>query len=96
LERVTRLGWCVLVLRLVLLLIIIVPGVILTLVLRVTEPFFFGTSHPMTARLQRWAIWAGLRIIGLRYRREGRPMRAHGAVVANHASWMDIFALGAG
>lgn len=96
LAPVTRLGWIVLIVRLVLLLIIIVPGVIVTLILRLVEPFFFGKSHPLTARLQRWAIWAGLRIIGLRYHQEGSPMRAHGAVVANHASWMDIFALGAG
>ncbi len=95
-QKVTPLGWAVLVLRLLALLAIILPGVLLVLILRVAEPVFFGKRHPLTARLQRRAIWAGLRIIGLRYRREGQPMHGHGAVVANHASWMDIFALGAG
>ncbi|WP_057789152.1 lysophospholipid acyltransferase family protein [Roseovarius atlanticus] len=96
LAHVKGTGWLILVLRVALLLAIIVPGVIAVLVLRLAEPFFFDRHRPWTARLQRWAIWAGLHVIGLRYRREGRPMQSHGAVVANHASWMDIFALGAG
>ncbi|QFT92890.1 2-acyl-glycerophospho-ethanolamine acyltransferase [Roseovarius sp. THAF9] len=95
-DRVTGTGWLILALRLVVLLAIIVPGVIAVLVLRLVETFFFDRRRPLTARLQRWAIWAGLHVIGLRYRREGRPMQSHGAVVANHASWLDIFALGAG
>jgi len=94
--KVSPLGWLILMLRLILLLAIILPSVVLVLLLRLVEPFFFGRRHPLTARLQRWAIWAGLHVIGLRYHREGRPMHGHGAVVANHASWMDIFALGAG
>ncbi|MGK7754979.1 MULTISPECIES: lysophospholipid acyltransferase family protein [unclassified Roseovarius] len=96
LARVTGVGCLVLVLRLVVLLAIIVPGVLVVFVLRLAEPIFFGRDRPLTARLQRWAIWTGLHVIGLRYRREGSPMRTHGAVVANHASWLDIFALGAG
>lgn len=94
--RVTGAGWLILALRIVVLLAIILPGVFAVLFLRLAEPFFFDRSRPLTARLQRWAIWVGLRVIGLRYRREGRPMQSHGAVVANHASWLDIFALGAG
>ncbi|WP_315899505.1 lysophospholipid acyltransferase family protein [Roseovarius atlanticus] len=94
--KVHPIGWLILALRLIVLVAIIVPGVFVVLILRLVEPYFFDRRRPLTAWLQRWAIWAGLRIIGLRYRREGRPMRDHGAVVANHASWMDIFALGAG
>ena len=95
-KRVTALGWVLVLVRLVLLLAIILPGVVLVLILRVTEPLFFGARHPVTVRFQRMAIWAGLMVIGLKYRTEGKPLRAHGAVVANHASWLDIFTLGAG
>lgn len=94
--RVTPLGWVFLVLRLIVLLAIIVPGVVLSLILYLIERTFCEGRRPLTAQLQHWAIWAGLHVLGLRYRREGHPMRELGAVVANHASWMDIFALGAG
>ena len=34
-------------------------------------------------------------LIGMGYRVTGQPMRGRGAVVANHSSWLDIFALNA-
>jgi 1-acyl-sn-glycerol-3-phosphate acyltransferase len=34
-------------------------------------------------------------ILGIRHRVRGRPMRGRGAVVANHAGWLDIFTLNA-
>lgn len=39
-----------------------------------------------------WARYVG-RLVGLRVRVEGRPMPHGGALVANHASWSDIFVL---
>lgn len=39
--------------------------------------------------LQAWGA-VTLRLVGLRFRRVGQPMRRPGAVVANHASWLDI------
>ena len=39
-----------------------------------------------------WAFGA-LALLGLRFRRVGEPMRHPGAVVANHASWIDIVAM---
>ena len=47
------------------------------------------TFHFAVARL--WAR-LGLRLMGLRLEVEGRPV-ASGALVANHSSWIDIFAL---
>ena len=47
--------------------------------------------------LAPWAVhfWAfgALALLGLRFRRVGEPMRHPGAVVANHASWIDIVAM---
>jgi len=37
-----------------------------------------------------------LQVIGLRLSVRGKPMHQRGAVVANHASWLDIFTLNAG
>ncbi|MEO1138065.1 MAG: lysophospholipid acyltransferase family protein [Pseudomonadota bacterium] len=96
LRRIGPLGWCIVALRVTGLLVVLVPGVLMTLLLRLIEGPLMGAHRPLTARIQKHAIWAGLRVIGLRYRTEGTPLRQHGAVVANHASWMDIFALGAG
>lgn len=39
-----------------------------------------------------WAFGA-LALLGLRFRRVGEPMEHPGAVVANHASWIDIVAM---
>lgn len=45
-----------------------------------------------TAVVQVWAAQA-LRSLGLRYVQHGEPMRDGGAFVANHSSWIDIWAL---
>ncbi len=42
--------------------------------------------------VQSWAVIA-MALLGLRFRRIGTPMREAGAIVANHASWIDIVAL---
>jgi 1-acyl-sn-glycerol-3-phosphate acyltransferase len=44
------------------------------------------------AVVQVWAAQA-LRSLGLTYVQHGEPMRAGGAFVANHSSWIDIWAL---
>lgn len=67
----------------------------LHLLLRLVERPAFGLRRPVTARLTRAVCRANLAILGLRLRVAGRPMGGHGAIVANHASWLDIFALNA-
>lgn len=42
----------------------------------------------------RWWLRAAGRAAGLRVRVEGRPLRKNVLFVANHVSWLDIFALG--
>jgi lyso-ornithine lipid O-acyltransferase len=53
-------------------------------------------GRPVTAlgagMVQVWAAQA-LRSLGLRFEMEGAPLRTGGALVANHASWIDIVAL---
>jgi 1-acyl-sn-glycerol-3-phosphate acyltransferase len=45
----------------------------------------------ITQGVCRAAVW----LLGLRLVVRGQPMRGRGAVVANHASWLDIFVLNA-
>jgi 1-acyl-sn-glycerol-3-phosphate acyltransferase len=70
-------------------------GLGLHLLLRLAERPLCGLRRPVTARLARAVCRADLAILGLRRRVAGRPMAGHGAIVANHASWLDIFALNA-
>jgi len=48
-----------------------------------------GVAHRITCL---WG-WICLRLCGVRVRRVGTPMTQRGAVVANHAGWIDIFSL---
>ena len=66
-----------------------------SLALRPLERRIWGLSRPVTSRITQGACRAALAILGLRLRLTGRPMEGHGAMVANHASWLDIFALNA-
>ncbi len=70
-------------------------GLLLLLVLRLIERPLFGAARPWTPKLSRAACRVALPILGLRYKVRGTPLRAIGAVVANHGSWLDIFALNA-
>lgn len=67
----------------------------LLLVVRVVERPIFGQRRPITQRITQYVCRAAFVILGMGYRVEGRPMVGPGAVVANHGSWLDIFALNA-
>ena len=72
------------------------PGVVLVVLVRWPDQKIFGSRSPMVARIQQLALRLALLILGLRYSKSGKPMSGNGALVANHASWLDIFSLGAG
>ena len=74
---------------------VLVLGVILILPLRLAERLFAGPRRPVTGPWVQGVCRICLRIMGLRLRCEGRPMRGPGAAVANHSSWLDIFVLNA-
>ncbi|SFP62330.1 lysophospholipid acyltransferase family protein [Tranquillimonas alkanivorans] len=76
--------------------LLLVTGLALHLVLRLVERPLFGLRRPVTPYVTQGVCRGALAILGLRFRREGRPMRERGAVVANHSSWLDIFVLNAG
>lgn len=89
------LGWLRLALRAVPLVAVIYGGLLLTLVLRIVERPLCGLARPITPRVTVVVCRVVLWILGLRLRVQGRAMTGPGAIVANHASWLDIFVLNA-
>lgn len=93
--RIGPAGWLRVVLRGVPLGVTVFGGLAVLLVLRLVERPLFGLRRPVTPWITVGVCRAALRILGLGYRRRGRPMRGQGALVANHVSWLDIFVLNA-
>lgn len=75
---------------------LVYPGLLVLMLLRLVERPLFGSRRPWTPAITRAVCRASLPVLGLRYIRRGEPMRGAGAVVANHASWLDILTLNAG
>ena len=68
---------------------------ILLLILRLVERPLFGMVRPWTPHITQFVCRWALVLMGLPLIVRGQPMAARGAVVANHASWLDIFTLNA-
>ncbi len=80
-------------LRFLLLAVVIYGLMAVLLLLRLGEmPFRKRVLSPAIVQL---ACKGAMRIYGLPMRVRGRPMHQRGAIVANHASWLDIFVLNA-
>ncbi len=82
--------------RAVPLILVLLGGLAVHLALRPLERLIHGIQRPWTPWITQTVCRAALRLIGIGFHRQGRPMTGPGAVVANHASWLDIFALNAG
>lgn len=65
------------------------------LVVRLVERPLFGLDRPWTPHITQFVCRAAFVILRLPVTVRGTPMQGRGAMVANHASWMDIFALNA-
>ena len=70
-------------------------GLGVLLIVRLLERPLCGLHRPVTPHITVFVCRNALRILGLRFAVLGAPMEGRGAVVANHASWLDIFALNA-
>ncbi len=67
----------------------------LLLLVRLIERPLCGQGRPVTPYITQFVCRMSFVLLGIRYTRIGAPMRGAGAVVANHSSWLDIFALNA-
>ena len=94
-QSLTAGGWIRLILRGAVLGSITFGGLGLMLLLRLIERPLFGLQRPVTPWLTQGVCRAAFVILGMRYVVRGKRMEERGAVVANHVSWLDIFALNA-
>lgn len=93
--KVTPPGWLRVIWRGGVLGLVTFGGLALLLLVRLIERPLFGLHRPVTPYITQGVCRAAFVILGMRFETRGRPMTRHGAVVANHASWLDIFALNA-
>ena len=63
--------------------------------MRTVERPLHGIDRPWTPRITCAVCRIALRLVGIGYRIDGRPLTGDGIQVANHVSWLDIFALNA-
>lgn len=94
-HRITTLGWLRVALRGLAVGLLTFGGLIILLFVRLIERPVFGQGRPVTPFITQVVCRGAFVLLGIRYRRVGRPMTGAGAVVANHSSWLDIFALNA-
>ncbi|WP_170324901.1 lysophospholipid acyltransferase family protein [Ruegeria arenilitoris] len=88
-------GWVLVILRGVPLALLVFGGLIILLAIRLVELPLFGVRRPITPFIAQFVSRNAFRILGMRFLTSGELMRQRGAVVANHTSWLDIFALNA-
>ncbi|MEM1363283.1 MAG: lysophospholipid acyltransferase family protein [Pseudomonadota bacterium] len=70
-------------------------GLALHLTLRLIERPLFGLDRPWTPTITCTVCRGAFVILGMEFTVLGEPLRSPGAAVANHGSWLDIFALNA-
>ena len=95
LSDISIFGWCIVVIRAVLMLLIILVGIVLLFIARGLERPLVGLCRPVSGQVVNWVCRIGALAIGLRMSVRGTPMTNPGAVVANHSSWLDIIVLNA-
>jgi lyso-ornithine lipid O-acyltransferase len=88
-------GWFRVILRGSLLGLVTFGGLALLLLVRLIEQPLFGANRPITPHITQFVCRMAFLIMGIGLCIRGKPMVQRGAVVANHASWLDIFALNA-
>lgn len=94
-QPITFAGWLRIVWRGGLLVVVTYGCLLLLLLLRLVERPLFGVQRPWTPHITQFVCRMAFVILRLPLVVRGQVMRQRGAVVANHASWLDIFALNA-
>lgn len=94
-KPISPMGWVRVALRGASVGTLVFGGLGVLLMCRIVERPVFGAHRPVTPHITRIVCRNSLRLLGLSYRVTGQPLREPGAMVANHASWLDIFSLNA-
>lgn len=95
LPKIGVIGWFHVVRRGLPLVILIFGGLIILLLVRLIEAPIWKARRPITPHITQFVCRNAFYILGIRHEVQGDIMRGPGAIVANHASWLDIFALNA-
>lgn len=93
--RLTALAWLRVALRGVPLVVLVFGGLLILLLIRLIEHPFCGQQRPVTPHITQFVCRNAFRLLGMTFIVDGAPLTGPGAVVANHSSWLDIFALNA-
>lgn len=93
--KITAFGYLRALLRGVPLFVITTSCLLLMLLLRLVERPIYGLRRPFTPYITQWVCKSAFFILGMKNKTRGEIMKHKGAVVANHSSWLDIFALNA-
>lgn len=88
-------GWLRVLIRGSILGVVVFGGLGLMLLLRLFERPIFGVDRPITPYITQAVCRSAFAILRLPLLVRGPRMKVPGAVVANHGSWLDIFALNA-
>ena len=94
-EPIGILGWVRALLRGATLATLVFGALLLLLLVRLVERPLFGLRRPVTPFITQFVCRNAFRILGMRFETSGELMHQRGAVVANHSTWLDIFALNA-
>lgn len=93
--RIGMMGWLRVIWRGGALGLVTYGGLVVLLVLRLIERPLWGAARPVTPYITQFVCRMAFPILRMGISTTGQPMRQNGAVVANHASWLDIFSLNA-
>jgi lyso-ornithine lipid O-acyltransferase len=93
--RISKSGWVRAVSRGLVLGTVVFGGLLMLLLIRLFERPVFGADRPITPYITRGVCRSAFVILGMPLLVRGPRMKVQGAVVANHSSWLDIFALNA-
>lgn len=93
--RITAVGLGLIVLRATTLGCLVFGGLIILLLVRLVERPACGLHRPVTPFITQFVCRNAFRVLGIGFFTRGTLMTQRGAVVANHTSWLDIFALNA-
>ncbi|HKK86596.1 MAG TPA: lysophospholipid acyltransferase family protein [Roseovarius sp.] len=92
---ITVAGWLRVALRGVTLAFLVTLGVVAMALIRLIERPLYGVHRPWTPWITQLVCRGAFAILGMHHETQGERMTQPGAVVANHASWLDIFSLNA-
>ena len=95
-KKISIFGWMRVFSRGSAIIFIILFGLILKFVLRLFEKPLFGDRRPVTPCITVLVSKISLWLLSIPVTRFGAPLLQPGAFVANHTSWLDIFALNSG